>query len=188
MFHTLVFVCGRLCASDCKKLCVLCVTLTRLERRPCLSSSSSSCVTSTQRLQSELKGSGLPVSLPSHSTRTPLMEQPARTPLHFLTSLPPSLASAPTLSYRQTRIRAHCPSCILINVLTINSSRQRPGWLTDWLAARVLTKPRLCACSALQTQEQRRRQTLASSHSQSALHMSHVNDIKSVATHRPRHT
>lgn len=115
-----------------QKCILLCVTLTRLERQPCLSSSSS-CVTSTQRLQSNLKGPGLPVSLPTHShPRTPLMEQPAR---------PPPLP-APALSYQQTHIQAHCPSCILINVFTINSSRQWLGWLAGCLAAdKAQTQP-----------------------------------------------
>lgn len=106
-----------------QKCVLLCVTLTRLERQPCLSSSS--CVTSAQRLQSNLKGPGLPVSLPTHPhPRTPLIEHPAKPP-H-------------ALSYQQTHIHAHCRPCILINVFTI-ISRQWPGWLAAWL----LTKPRL---------------------------------------------
>lgn len=121
---------------------LLCATLTRLEKQCCLCSSS---VTLTQHLRFILKGPGLPVSLPSHSTRPhPLHKPPTNT-----------------------------PSCTLINAPAINSSRQ------CWQSPD-------CARSALQTLEEHCRQTLASSHSQSALHMSHVNDIKCVATHRLR--
>ncbi|CAB1418277.1 unnamed protein product [Pleuronectes platessa] len=72
-----VFLC---CVDVCKctrgaawqKCRLLCVTLTRLERQSCLSSSSSSsCVTSTQRLQSDLRGPGLPVSLPHSQHKDP---------------------------------------------------------------------------------------------------------------------
>lgn len=111
-----------------QKCILLCVTLTRLEGQPCLSSSSSSsCVTSTQHLQSNLKGPGLPVSLPTHP----------RTPDRTTSQIPtPPTPSA--LSYQKTHIHAHCPSCILINTFTINSSRQWPGWLA---ADKAQTQP-----------------------------------------------
>ena len=111
-----------------QKCIVLCVTLTRLEGQPCLSSSSSSssCVTSTQHLQSNLKGPGLPVSLPTHPRTPPSERTTSQTPLATTTSS--------ALSYQRTHIHAHCPSCILINVFTINSSRQWAGWLAGWLA------------------------------------------------------
>ncbi|KAK5903251.1 hypothetical protein CgunFtcFv8_007048 [Champsocephalus gunnari] len=50
------------------------------------------------------------------------------------------------------------------------------------------TVARLLTADRAQTHSEQRRHTLARSHSQSALHMSHVNDIKSAATHRPPHT
>lgn len=62
----------------------------------------------------------------------PLIEQPCQIPTLPLFAL----------SYQKTHIHAHCLSCILINTFTINSSRQWPGWLADWLAAdKAQTQP-----------------------------------------------
>ena len=111
-----------------QKCVVLCVTLTRLEGQPCLSSSSSSsstsCVTSTQHLRSNLKGPGLPVSLPTHP-RTPLIDQPASPPPRhhhfFCPELPANIHSC-TLSVMHTDKRVHY------------QQQQTVGWLAGWLA------------------------------------------------------
>lgn len=121
-----VFVCVWAWGSAGGVCVLLCVTLTRLERQPCLSSSS--CVTSTQHLQTNLKGPGLPVSLPTHPRTPP--------PRYSNQPDPPHSLLLPWASSK--RIHAQCPSCILINVLAIDSSRQWPGCL----AALLLTKPR----------------------------------------------
>lgn len=83
-----------------QKCILLWVTLTRLERQPCLSSNSSSCVTSTQHLQSNLKGPGLPVSLPNQDPPHPpprWNDQPDLPPLtlHFCPELPANTHSCP---------------------------------------------------------------------------------------------
>lgn len=91
-----------------QKCVLLCVTLTRLEGQPCLSisssSRSSSCVTSTQCLRSNLKGPGLPVSLPTHPrtpAKTTSQMPPTPHPHPFCPELPENTHSC-TLSVMHT--------------------------------------------------------------------------------------
>lgn len=105
---------------------LLCATLTRLETQPCLSSNRSS-VTSFHRLQSYLKGSGLPVSLPSRSTRTPHPTSEgttSHTPTISRLHTHPHLCFCPELShYQQQQTVAW-----LVGGFSADKAQTRPAW------------------------------------------------------------
>lgn len=122
------FFCGLLCVRKEAVRFLLSVTLTRQEGQPCLSSGSSdssSCVTSTQRLHSNLKGPGLLVSLPTHP----------RTPDRSTGQMPlPTDATAITLTPAALSGRENTHSCTAPVVHTDKHVPYHQQQTVAWLA------------------------------------------------------